>query len=107
MPWWTWTALVFFVLVVAASAAVTVVSLLRMRRLSAIGDRVAAALDDLTRKTEGLEGRLEHAQEQAELVERKIAKLNASIAQLSVLTWALGDVAKTVSQVRSAVTLRK
>ena len=46
MPWWTWATLIFFVLVVAASAAVTVLSLLRMRRLNATGDRVAAALDD-------------------------------------------------------------
>jgi hypothetical protein len=107
MPWWTWAALVFFVVVVAASAAVTVLSLLRMRRLSATGDRVAVALDEPTRKKEELERRLEHAQEQAELVERKVANLKASMEQLSVLTWALGDVAKTVSQVRSAVTLRK
>jgi len=107
MPWWTWTALVFFALVVAAGAAVTVVSLLRMRRLSAAGDQVALALEGLTRKTEDLERRLEHAQEQADLVEQKVAKLNASMERLSVLTWALGDVAKTVSQVRSAVTLRK
>ena len=107
MPWWTWATLVFFVLVVAASAAVSVLSLLRMRRLNATGERVAVALDDLTRKTGDLERRLEHAQKQAELVERKLAKLDASMEQLSVLTWALGDVAKTVSQVRSAVTLRK
>jgi uncharacterized protein YoxC len=107
MPWWTWAALAFFALVIAASAAVTVLSLLRVRRLKATGDRVGVALDDLTRKTEGLERRLEQAQEQAELVERRVDKLNASMEQLSVLTWALGDVAKTVSQVRSAVTLRK
>jgi hypothetical protein len=107
MPWWTWAALVFFVLVVATGAAVTVLSLIRMRRLSATGDQVVLALDDLTRRTEELERRLEHAQEQAELVERKVAKLNASMEGLSVLTWALGDVAKTVSDVRSAVTLRK
>jgi uncharacterized protein YoxC len=107
MPSWTWAALVFFVLVVAAGAAVTVLSLVRMRRLSATGDQVVLALDDLTRRTEELERRLEHAQEQAELVERKVAKLNASMEGLSVLTWALGDVAKTVSDVRSAVTLRK
>jgi prefoldin subunit 5 len=107
MPWWTWAALVFFVVVLAASAAVTILSLLRMRRLNAMGEHVAVALDDLTRKTEDLERRLEQAQEQAELVERKVAKLNASMEQLSVLTWALGDVAKTISQVRSAVTLRK
>jgi len=78
-----------------------------MRRLSAAGDQVALALEGLTRKTEDLERRLEHAQEQADLVEQKVAKLNASMERLSVLTWALGDVAKTVSQVRSAVTLRK
>jgi hypothetical protein len=80
---------------------------MRMHRLSATGDQVALALGDLTLKAQDLERRLEHAQKQAELVERKVAKLDSSMEQLSVLTWALGDVAKTVSQVRSAVTLRK
>jgi hypothetical protein len=107
MPWWTWAALAFFAVIVAGGTVVAVVSVLRMRRLAATGDRVALALGDLTEKTEALERRLEHANERAELVERKVAQLNASMERLSVLTWAMGDVARTISQVRSAVTLRK
>jgi prefoldin subunit 5 len=103
MPWWTWSALGFFVAVVTVGAVFALISLLRMRRARATGDVLAAALDDLTRKTEELEARLERAAERAELVERKIAQLQGSMERLSVLTWALGDVGKTISQVRSAV----
>ena len=107
VPWWTWTALALFVLVVAAATVVAFLSLLRMRRARRTGRELAALLDDLTRKTEELERRLEHAGERAELVERKVEGVQASLERLSVLTWALGDVSKTISQVRSAVTLRK
>jgi hypothetical protein len=107
MPWWSWIALVFFAVVVTSGTAVAVLAVLRMRRLGATGDRVAVALADLTHKTDELERRLERANERAELVERRIAQLNASMERLSVLTWAAGDVARTISHVRSAVTLRK
>jgi hypothetical protein len=107
MPWWTWIALGFFVVAVTAGGAITLLDLLRMRRLSRTGDRVAIALDDLTRKTHELERRLEEANARADLVERKVAHLKDSMERLSVLTWALGDVAKTVSHLRGAVTLRK
>ncbi|HEY3070548.1 MAG TPA: hypothetical protein VGJ34_09555 [Gaiellaceae bacterium] len=107
MPWWTWIALTFFVVIVLAGGAVTFVSLRRMRSLQTAGVEVALALDELTRKTEALEGRLEQAGENAEIVERRMAHLQESLERLSVLTWALGDVAKAVSQLRSAATLKK
>jgi hypothetical protein len=107
VPWWTWIALGFFVAVVAAGALVAVASLLRVRRAQTTGVDVVGALDDLTHKTEELEARLEHAAERAEHVEVKIAQLQESLERLSVLTWALGDVGKTIAQVRSAVIPRK
>jgi hypothetical protein len=107
MPWWSWIALAFFAVVVTGGAAVAVLAVLRLRRLGATGDRVALALADLTRKTDELERRSERANQRAELVERKVAQLNASMERLSVLTWAAGDVARTISHMRSAVTLRK
>jgi hypothetical protein len=107
VPWWTWIALTFFVVIVLAGGAVTFVSLRRMRSLQTAGVEVALALDELTRKTEALEGRLEQAGENAEIVERRMAHLQESLERLSVLTWALGDVAKAVSQLRSAATLKK
>jgi hypothetical protein len=107
MPWWTWLALGFFVLVVAAGGAIVLVTLLQMRRVRTTGVELAGALDELTRRTEDLERRLEQANERAELVERRMARLQGSMERLSVLTWALGDVGRTISQVRTAVTLRK
>jgi hypothetical protein len=107
VPWWTWLALGFFVLVVLFGALVVLVHLLRMRRLRSASSGVILALDELTQKTEELDRRLEHAAERAALVEERIAHLNASVDRLSVLGWALGDVTRAVSQVRSAVTLKK
>jgi hypothetical protein len=40
-------------------------------------------------------------------VERKLAQLDGSLERLSVLTWALGDLSKMISDVRSTVLLRK
>jgi uncharacterized protein YoxC len=107
VPWWTWIALAFFVLIVAAGGVIVLLTLLQMRRVRTTGVELGGALDELTRRTEELERRLERANERAELVERRMARLQGSMERLSVLTWALGDVGRTISQVRSAVTLRK
>jgi predicted RNase H-like nuclease (RuvC/YqgF family) len=107
MPWWTWAALALFVVVVAIGVAVSIAAMAGFRRLAATGDQLTRSLEELAAKTEELDQRLAHAEQRAELVERKIAELNASLERLSVLTWAIGDAAKTVSKLRTAVTLRK
>jgi hypothetical protein len=107
MPWWTWAALVFFGAAVLAAAVLVVLALLGMRRLAKTGAQVEAGLEDLARKSEELEARLAHADERAQLVERKLAHLDGSLERLSVLTWALGDVSRAVSDLRSTVMLRK
>ena len=107
MPWWTWTALAIFVLVMCIGVAVAFAAFLQMRRLGTAGKDVARSLEELTAKTEALEARLEHAEQRAELVERKMAQLQASFERLSVLTGALGDVRRVLSGVTDAVTLRK
>ena len=107
MPWWTWTALVFFIVVVLAGIVVVGISFFRMRALEATGRQLEAELEELTRKSAELEARMEQADRRAELVERKLAHLNGSLERLSVLTWALGDASKAVSAVRRAVLLRK
>ena len=107
MPWWTWTALVLFVLIVCVGAAMTILAFFQMRRLATAGTGVARALEEVATKTEALQARLEHAERRADLVERKMVKLNRSFERLSVLTWALGDVSRTVSGITDAVTLRK
>jgi uncharacterized protein YoxC len=107
MPWWTWAALGLFAVVVAIGAAVLVVAITTFQRLAAAGEDLTRSLEELAAKTDELDRRVEHAERRAELVEHKIAKLNASLERLSVLTWAIGDVTRTVAQVRSAVMLRK
>src|SRR6266550_6199023 len=106
MPWWTWIALGFFMVVLLVGATVTFLSLRQMRRLQRAGVDVADALDGVTQKTEELERRLEHASERAEMVEKRLDRLRESLERLSVLTWALGDVGKAISQLRSAVLLK-
>ena len=107
MPWWTWTALVFFAVVVAAGAAVTTAALFQMRRLTSTGEDLARALKDLNAKAEALQTKFEQAEQRSEVVERKLALVDASFDRLSVLLWALGDVRRTISHVTDAVTLRK
>jgi hypothetical protein len=107
VPWWTWTALAIFVVIMSVGIAVTVLAFLQMRRLTTAGADVARALDEVAIKTEALQARLEHAEERADLVERKMAKLNRSFERLSVLTWAFGDARRVVSQLTDSVTLRK
>jgi hypothetical protein len=107
MPWWTWIALVFFFTVIAASGVVTFISLRRMRDLEATGNEVVRALDEVTSKAQALAARLEHANERAELLERRMAHLQVSLERLSVLAWAIGDVGKTIAELRRTVTLRK
>jgi hypothetical protein len=107
MPWWTWTALALFVLIVCVGGAMTILAFFHMRRLATAGTDVARALEEVATKTEAVQARLERAEQRADLVERKMAKLNRSFERLSVLTWALGDVRRTVSGITDAVTLRK
>ena len=107
MPWWTWTALAIFVLVVLVGAAVTILAFLQMRRLTTAGKDITRSLEDLSVKTAALEARLEHAEQRADLVERKMAQLQGSFERLSVLTWAAGDVRRVLSGITDAVTLRK
>jgi uncharacterized protein YlxW (UPF0749 family) len=107
VPWWTWTALVVFSVVVAAGAAVTTAALFQLRRLANTSEDLADALEELNAKAEALQTRLEQAEERSEDVDRKLAMLDASFERLSVLLWALGDVRRTISHVTDAVTLRK
>jgi hypothetical protein len=107
MPWWTSIALVFFALVLLVGVGVSIAALAAFRRLGSTGEEVARSLEQLAARAEALERRIEHAEERTALVERKIAKLKASIERLSVLTWAIGDVARMVAHVRGAVLLRK
>ncbi|MGH3051758.1 MAG: hypothetical protein ACRDM8_02225 [Gaiellaceae bacterium] len=106
MPWWTWVAIGFFTAVVAALIAFSALVFVRLKSLRDRGDILQAELEALAGKTELLEDRLERAEERAERARRSIERLEASLQRLSVLTWALGDARRAVTQLRSGL-LRK
>jgi predicted RNase H-like nuclease (RuvC/YqgF family) len=106
MPWWTWVALGFFAVVVVALLAFAALLFVRLKRLRDRGDILQAELEALAGKAEHLEDRLERAEERAERARRSLERLDASLQRLSVLTWALGDARRAVTQLRSGL-LRK
>ena len=107
MPWWTWTALAFFALVVLAASVVALLALRSLSALQSVGERLAASLEDLNAKTLELERKSERAGRRVEEVQPHLDHLGRTMARFSVLTWALGDVLKTVSDMRTAVLVRK
>ena len=107
MPWWTWVALGIFVASLIAASVIGVLILRSMKALQVTSARLAAAMEDLAAKGEELERRAERAQARVEAAEPHFEHLKVTLDRFSVLTWALGDVAKTIGEVRSAVTVRK
>ena len=107
MPWWTWVALAFFAAVVLAASIVALLALRSMSALQSVGERLQAAFEDLSTKSEALERRAEHASARVESAEPHFAHLRQTLDRFSVLTWAIEDVAKTVGELRSAVLIRK
>jgi chromosome segregation ATPase len=107
VPWWTWTALVVFTVIVAVGAAVSGAALMQLKRLAKTGEDVARSLEELNAKIEALQIRLEQAEGRAQVADRKLQKLDDSFERLSVLLWALGDARRTIEHVKDAITLGK
>jgi outer membrane murein-binding lipoprotein Lpp len=107
VPWWTWVALGFFVAVILAGGVVALVAFRALGALQATGEQLTVALEELAAKSEQLERSSERAAERLEAAEPHFEHLRATLDRFSVLTWALGDVAKTVGEVRNAVLVRK
>jgi chromosome segregation ATPase len=106
VPWWTWLALGFFAAVIIAMVVFAALVFVRLQQLRDRGDILQAELEALAGKAERLEDRLERAEERAERARRSLEQLDASLQRLSVLTWALGDARRAVTQLRSGL-LRK
>jgi hypothetical protein len=107
VPWWTWIALGFFVAVLVGGAVYSFVVLRSLRLLEATGERVAAALEELAAKGEALERRNAEVQARREATLAHLEHLSETLERFSVLTWAVGDVARTVSGMREALLVRK
>ena len=107
MPWWTWVSLAFFAGVVLTASIVALVALRSVSRLQTVGERLQVAFDDLALKSEELERRAARASMRVESTEPHFEHLRTSLDRFSVLTWAIGDMAKTVGKLRSAVLLQK
>jgi site-specific recombinase len=107
MPWWTWVSLAFFAAVVLAASIVALVTLRSMSRLQTVGERLQVAFDDLALKSEELERRAARASSKVESAEPHFDHLRTTLDRFSVLTWAIGDMAKTVSRVRRMLLVQK
>jgi len=96
VPWWTWIAVGVFALAAAGGGALVVLGLRTFRRLRASGERVSAALGELTRSSERLASAGEALSGRSDEFERTLARLRASIRRLSALLRALADARDTV-----------
>jgi hypothetical protein len=107
MPWWTWVALAIFIASLVAAGVIALVALRTMAALQSVGERLAAALEELAAKSDDLERRAERMSLHAESAEPHFEHLRVTLDRFSVLTWALGDAAKTVGPLRSALIVQK
>jgi hypothetical protein len=107
MPWWTWVSLAFFAAVVLAASIVALAGLRAMNRLQSVGERLQVAFEDLAAKSEELERRAARSSSRVEAAEPHFEHLRVSLDRFSVLTWAIGDMAKTVGRLRSTLLPQK
>jgi hypothetical protein len=108
MPWWTWVSLGFFAAVVLARASSRCSRCARMSALQTVGEAAPGRLRRPLHEERGtgaprgageLTGRVRRAAFRTPAHRRSTA--------FSVLTWAIGDMAKTVSRLRSALLVDK
>jgi hypothetical protein len=107
MPWWTWIALGFFVAVLVSAGVLAAVAFGSMRALRTVALQLSAAVEELNTKAIELERKTVRASERMEAAEPHFDHLQTTLDRFSVLTWALGDVAKTVGDLRSAFLVEK
>ena len=107
MPWWTWISLAFFAAVVLAASIVALVALRSMSRLQRSGELLQVAFEDLADKSEELERRAARASSKVESAEPHFEHMRTTLDRFSVLTWAIGDMAKTVGRIRSTLLVHK
>ena len=107
MPWWTWVSLAFFAACVLAASIVALMMLRSLMRLQTVGERLQVAFEDLNAKSMELERRAARASSKVESAEPHFEHLRTSLDRFSVLTWAIGDMAKTVGKLRSTLLVQK
>ena len=107
MPWWTWVSLAFFAGVVLAASIVALVALRSVSRLQTVGERLQVAFDDLAPRAKSSSDAPRGRACGSSPPSRTSSTCATSLDRFSVLTWAIGDMAKTVGKLRSAVLLQK
>jgi hypothetical protein len=107
MPWWTWVSLAFFAACVLAASIVALVALRSLSRLQSVGERLQVAFEDLAVKSEELERRAARVSSNVESAEPHFDHLRTTLDRFSVLSWAIGDMAKTIGRIRSALLVQK
>jgi hypothetical protein len=100
VPWWTWIAIGFFVVVLVATIVVGFVGVRQLRSAQASAEAMLLAFEGLTAKAEQLEERAASVEEKRAHVEEHFARLARSRERLGVLTWALGDATRELTGLR-------
>jgi hypothetical protein len=100
VPWWTWLALAFFVVVLVATTGVAFVGIRRLRSAQASAEAMLVAFEGLAAKAELLEERAAAVEERRAHVEEHFARLARSRERLGVLTWALKDATRELTSFR-------
>ncbi|HEY7004155.1 MAG TPA: hypothetical protein VH281_07725 [Gaiellaceae bacterium] len=107
MPWWTWVALGIFVASLVAASIIGLLVLRSLKTLQGTSERLAKALEELAEKGEALERRSAEMSAHVEAAEPHFEHLKVTLDRFSVLTWALGDVAETIGELRRTLVVRK
>jgi hypothetical protein len=103
VPWWTWIALGFFSVVLAASLLLGFVWVRRIGQLQASAEAMTASFEALSQRAEELQRRAAAVEERRAVVEEHFARLDRSRERLGVLTWALRDATRELTRLRSVL----
>jgi cell division protein FtsB len=103
VPWWTWIALGFFAVVLAAALVVGFVGVRRVGRLQESAEAMAASFEALAQRAEELERRAATVEERRAVMEEHFARLGRSRQRFAVLTWALRDATRELTSLRSVL----
>jgi hypothetical protein len=90
-----------------AASIVALVALRSLSRLQSVGERLQVAFEDLAVKSEELERRAARVSSNVESAEPHFDHLRTTLDRFSVLSWAIGDMAKTIGRIRSALLVQK
>jgi hypothetical protein len=103
VPWWTWLSLGIFALSLLGAGILAAFAVGRVRQLVPVVETIRAQADELNRAALELERRRAQTEARRQELARARARLDTSLAQLSVLRWGYSDAARDVRRIRALI----